>query len=111
MTCTNRLGTAVLLGSALLLVNCLPNQASSGPGSPGGPGSPTGSAAPSNRCAGIGLDDVGCGCTVGAKQPCWTGDPALRGRGDCHDGVQECAPVPTGGETFNTPSWGECTGA
>ncbi|MFO0756130.1 MAG: MopE-related protein [Byssovorax sp.] len=34
--------------------------------------------------------DEGCGCKDGDTQPCYTGDPATQGIGECHGGVQTC---------------------
>jgi hypothetical protein len=75
-----------------------------GPGSGGAPGVV--------KCSGSGIADTGCACLQpGARQPCWPGDPALRGRGDCKDGVQTCVAAPAGaGESFGTPTWSACAG-
>lgn len=34
--------------------------------------------------------DEGCQCTPGATQACFSGKPANRGVGTCHDGIQTC---------------------
>jgi len=46
----------------------------------------------------------GCACPAGQAAACWTGSPADRNVGKCHDGVQICM----GGSEFAT--WGKCTG-
>lgn len=51
---------------------------------------------------GDGLIDEGCTCSVGASQPCWPSDPALRGVGICTDGTQLCE----GKEEFG--AWSTC---
>jgi hypothetical protein len=51
-----------------------------------------------------GLVDEGCICTPDATQPCWSGPPDKRGKGQCKDGVQPCLNV---GEFF---TWGQCVG-
>jgi len=47
------------------------------------------------------VDEV-CDCSVGNTQPCWPGDPAMRGREGCMDGVQTCV------ENGEFASWGAC---
>ncbi len=73
-----------------------------GPRADGGPGSEA-----DGLCNGTdddrdGVVDEGCGCSPGATQACYGGDPALAGRGDCRIGSQECA---LAGEF---PAWGPC---
>jgi hypothetical protein len=98
---------AMLVCASLLLFACTRLQATDGD-NPTGTNSST--APVSARCAGTGQDDVGCPCpTPGAKLPCWPGDPALRGRGDCKDGVQICG-TPKSGESFDSQTWGACQG-
>ena len=38
--------------------------------------------------------DEGCPCTPGATQACFSGKPANRGIGTCHDGIQTCKSSP-----------------
>lgn len=49
--------------------------------------------------------DDGCACTPGATQPCYLGNLAQAGIGQCTWGTQTCA----GSGEFAT--WGECTGS
>ena len=60
-----------------------------------------------------GLDDDGdgrvdetCGCSIGATQPCYPGDPSLAGVGICLLGTQVCLAT---SDEFG--QWGTCTGA
>jgi hypothetical protein len=87
-----------------------------GDAGPGGAGADSGdsrsdSPRPSPEvCNGVdddrdGTVDNGCGCSAGATQACWPGDPGARGRGVCTDGAQTCV---AGGE-FGM--WGACEGA
>lgn len=46
----------------------------------------------------------GCSCTAGETFACWTGSPADRNMGKCHDGLQVCE----GTEEF--ASWSACKG-
>jgi hypothetical protein len=46
----------------------------------------------------------GCACTAGETSACWTGFPADRNMGKCHDGLQVCE------GTAEFASWGECKG-
>lgn len=46
----------------------------------------------------------GCPCTAGETAACWTGSPADRNRGKCHDGLQVCE------GTAEFASWSECKG-
>jgi hypothetical protein len=55
-------------------------------------------------CASSSPDATGCPCMVGASRSCYTGPPATRGVGACHDGMQACVAK---GE-FGT--YGPCTG-
>lgn len=48
--------------------------------------------------------DETCECTVGETQPCWPGDPSMRGRAGCEDGVQTCV------ENGEFAAWGACEG-
>ncbi|MCC6522428.1 MAG: hypothetical protein IT373_07190, partial [Polyangiaceae bacterium] len=47
-----------------------------------------------------GTTDEGCTCLDGATQPCYEGDPALIGTGECLEGEQLCA----------SGQWGACLG-
>lgn len=47
-------------------------------------------------------------CSKGQTQSCWTGDPSERGKGACHDGVQQCEPHTS--SEFTSWTWGACTG-
>jgi len=38
--------------------------------------------------------DEGCPCTPGTTQACFSGKPANRGVGTCHDGIQTCKSTP-----------------
>ena len=89
---------------------------SSGGGSGGGGGSllTTTSGATGELC-GNGLDDNGdgqidevCLCTVGAVQPCYSGDPSMAGKGACTYGTQTCV-MATSGE-FTGNHFGPCVG-
>jgi hypothetical protein len=60
-----------------------------------------------------GLDDDGdgrvdetCGCSIGATQPCYPGDPSLAGVGICLLGTQTCLAT-----SAEFGQWGACTGA
>jgi hypothetical protein len=96
-----------VLALAIGFVGCSRGSDSSSPTNPNGTTggtaiSPT-SSAPPNRCIGAGLDDVGCPCgDTGSTQLCWPGDPALRGRGDCSDGIQTCQVI------AEIAVWGPC---
>jgi hypothetical protein len=46
----------------------------------------------------------GCACTAGQTSACWTGFPADRNQGKCHDGLQVCE------GTTEFASWGPCMG-
>ena len=46
----------------------------------------------------------GCACTMGETSACWTGSPADRNMGKCHDGLQVCE------GTTEFASWSECKG-
>gem|GEM_PF-6436191 len=46
----------------------------------------------------------GCSCTMGETSACWTGSPADRNMGKCHDGLQVCE------GTTEFASWSECKG-
>ncbi|MFH2005498.1 MAG: hypothetical protein ABI333_02815 [bacterium] len=59
---------------------------------------------------GNGLADDGCVCELGEVQPCFLGDPALVGVGECGMGEQVCDRELIAGE-FPTYSWGDCEGA
>jgi hypothetical protein len=57
-------------------------------------------------CAPTSQNREGCGCsTSGASQPCYTGDPKTRGKGQCKDGAQTCE------KRGEFSAWGTCTGA
>ena len=56
-----------------------------------------------DNCDGA-IDELPCGCTTGAVQPCFRGQPGRRGVGACVDGTQRCE----GGVEF--AHWGDCTG-
>ena len=63
-----------------------------------------------NYCNGMdddcdGTIDEGCPCNLGDTQACFSGKPAQRGVGTCHDGIQTCKVGPMKGVTG---SWGEC---
>jgi hypothetical protein len=45
--------------------------------------------------------DEGCECLPGETQPCYTGDPGVRGVGECASGEQACGVA---------GQWGACTG-
>ncbi|MEM9860247.1 MAG: vWA domain-containing protein [Myxococcota bacterium] len=49
--------------------------------------------------------DEGCACTLGSRQNCFVGDPALAGEGACFFGFQRCE----GDGDINV--WGECEGS
>ena len=89
----------------------------------------TGGCLPTGQCACLGPDDVGgtsglevcddgqdnnandrvdedCTCARGSTQTCYSGPPATRNRGVCHDGMQRCS-VTTDNEFSG---WGPCTG-
>ncbi len=53
-----------------------------------------------------GMVDEGCGCAIGATQPCYAGNPAQAGRGVCTLGMQTCEPTST---EFGT--WSACSGS
>jgi hypothetical protein len=102
----------IVFASALTLVGgCTRANDNAMSGNGNGSGSPQ-STPVDAKCGGIGIADTGCACpTAGARQPCWPGDPAQRGRGDCRDGVQTCQPPPAGsGESFGVQVWGACVG-
>lgn len=47
-------------------------------------------------------DTTVCACKAGEKRPCYPGDPATRGKGECKDGEQTC---------LVSGQWGSCVGA
>jgi len=51
-----------------------------------------------------GVADDGCSCLPGSTQSCFTGDPALPGRGVCKTGTQTCTGVGEHGQ------WAGCDG-
>jgi hypothetical protein len=56
-------------------------------------------------CSPTSTNLAGCACTqIGATQACYSGDPATRRVGTCHDGTQTCS----GDGEFLT--WGPCNG-
>jgi hypothetical protein len=98
------MGCAALVLSFVAFGGCRVSEAPAGSSADLGPAG-TLDAIPPNRCAGSGLDDVGCSCAnLNATQLCWPGDPKLRGLGDCADGVQTCQFL---GEL---QTWGPCEG-
>ncbi|MBO7126011.1 hypothetical protein J6W78_00520 [bacterium] len=61
--------------------------------------SPMASEAEADLCNGQDDDcdgkiDEGCPCTPGATQACFSGKPANRHEGTCHDGIQTCKSTP-----------------